>query len=49
MKKTLTEDFQATVLKFHIWNKSILDILMRLAKVNIHIEFIPFQQGNVNR
>lgn len=30
MKKTLTEDFQDTVLKFHIWNKSILDIMSKL-------------------
>ncbi len=34
MKKTLTEDFQATVLKFHIWNKSILDILTKLSMSN---------------
>lgn len=38
MKKTLTEDFQDTVSKLHIWNKSILDILSKLqsagAKVN---------------
>lgn len=30
MKKTPTEDFQETVFKFHIWNKSILDILSKL-------------------
>lgn len=30
MKKTLTEDFQNTVSKFHIWNKSILDIMTKL-------------------
>ena len=30
MKKTLTQDFQDTVLRFHIWNKSILDILSKL-------------------
>ncbi len=30
MKRTLTEDFQDTVAKLHIWNKSILDILSKL-------------------
>ena len=30
MKKTLTEDFQDTVLKYHIWNKSILDVLSKI-------------------
>lgn len=38
MKKTLTEDFQDAVLKYHIWNKSILDVLTKInlssAKVN---------------
>lgn len=30
MKKTLTEEFQDTVAKLHIWNKSILDIMSKL-------------------
>lgn len=30
MKKTLTEEFQDTVEKLHIWNKSILDIMTKL-------------------
>lgn len=38
MRKTLTEDFQDTVSKFHIWNKSVLDIMTKLqsasAKIN---------------
>lgn len=34
MKKTLTEDFQDTVSKFHIWNKSILDVLTKLGMAN---------------
>lgn len=34
MKKTLTEDFQETVAKLHIWNKSILDILSKLNIAN---------------
>lgn len=38
MKKTLTQDFQDTVDKLHIWNKSILDIMSKLqsagAKIN---------------
>lgn len=34
MKKTLTEDFQDTVSKFHIWNKSILDVLTKLGMSN---------------
>ena len=34
MKKTLTEEFQDTVSKFHIWNKSILDILTKLSISN---------------
>ena len=34
MKKTLTEEFQDTVSKFHIWNKSVLDILTKLTASN---------------
>lgn len=38
MKKTLTEEFQDTVEKLHIWNKSVLDIMSKLqmssAKIN---------------
>lgn len=34
MKKTLTEDFQDTVSKYHIWNKSVLDVLTKLQMSN---------------
>lgn len=34
MKKTLTEEFQEAVSKFHIWNRSVLDILTKLSMSN---------------
>lgn len=37
MKKTLTEDFQDTVSKFHIWNKSVLDIMSKLQSASSKI------------
>ncbi len=37
MKKTLTQDFQDTVSKFHIWNKSILDIMSKLQSASSKI------------
>jgi hypothetical protein len=37
MKKTITEDFQNTVLKYHIWNKSILDIMSKLQNASSKI------------
>ena len=37
MKKTLTEDFQDTVSKLHIWNKSILDIMSKLQSASSKI------------
>ncbi len=38
MKMTLTEDFQNTVAKLHIWNKSILDILSKLNIASAKVE-----------
>ncbi len=38
MKTSLTEDFQNTIAKFHIWNKSILDILSKLSAASAKVE-----------
>lgn len=38
MKTSLTEDFQKTIAKFHIWNKSILDILSKLSAATAKVE-----------
>lgn len=38
MKVSLTEDFQNTIAKLHIWNKSILDILSKLNGASAKVE-----------